>query len=329
VASRNFAELQIDREPEQQKDLLAGVRKKWERDNISTWDFDRLPDKIPVQGRDQKLLGFAYPALQPDKDGTVSIRLYADPEESRHISRLGVLALYRLQFSKQFRLLKKECVLPSSLWALYEGLGSRTALNEALYHFVLQEIFIEKEKNWPSKEAFSGLIEKFRKEGLFARARQLTESILRLLKERREILDRITAIKSKSPAKGRPTIDVELFRAELAATVPLAFLEQFDSNAVSSAIRYCRALQIRIERAYVSPGKDKAKAAQLAPHAEKLEKITVTNPSPACLELLQEYRTMLAEYKVSLFAQEMKTEIPVSARRLEKKWQDILYNCCM
>ncbi len=329
AASRNFAELQIAREPAQQKDLLAGIRTKWERDNISTWDFDGLPDKIPVQGPRQKLLGFAYPALQPDKDGTVSIRLYADPEESRRISRLGVLALYRLQFSKQFRLLKKECVLPSSLWALYEGLGARASLNEALYDFVLQDIFINKEKNWPSKVEFSGLIERFRKEGLFLRARQLTESVLRLLKERREVLDRIAAIKSKSSPRGRPGINVEFFRTELDATVPAAFLDQFDSSAVASATRYCRAMQIRLERAFVSPEKDKAKAARLAPHIEKLENLKVKNPSPACLELLQEYRTLLAEFKISLFAQEIKTEIPVSARRLEQKWQDILYSCCM
>ena len=96
---------------------------------------------------------------------------------------------------------------------------------------------------------------------------------------------------------------------------------------VSSAIRYCKALQIRIERAYVSPEKDKIKAEQLAPHADKLKKLKPRDPSPACLELLQEYRNMLEEYKISLFAQEMKTRFPVSAKRLEKKWQEILSSC--
>jgi ATP-dependent helicase HrpA len=36
---------------------------------------------------------------------------------------------------------------------------------------------------------------------------------------------------------------------------------------------------------------------------------------------------MLQEYKISLFAQEMKTRFPVSAKRLEKKWQEILSSC--
>ena len=82
-----------------------------------------------------------------------------------------------------------------------------------------------------------------------------------------------------------------------------------------------------MERAYVSPEKDKIKAAQLAPYADRLKKLDPIDPSPACLELLQEYRNMLAEYKISLFAQEMRTSFPVSAKRLEKKWQEILSGC--
>jgi ATP-dependent helicase HrpA len=104
-------------------------------------------------------------------------------------------------------------------------------------------------------------------------------------------------------------------------------LKKFSEEQLSSAIRYCKALQIRIERAHVSPEKDKMKAEQLAPHVEKLKKLKMKDPSPSCLELLQEYRNMLQEFKISLFAQEMKTRFPVSARRLEKKWQEILYSC--
>jgi ATP-dependent helicase HrpA len=69
------------------------------------------------------------------------------------------------------------------------------------------------------------------------------------------------------------------------------------------------------------------KAEQLASHADKLKELKPRDPSPPCLVLLQEYRTMLAEYKISLFAQEMKTRFPVSAKRLEKKWQEILSSC--
>jgi ATP-dependent helicase HrpA len=41
------------------------------------------------------------------------------------------------------------------------------------------------------------------------------------------------------------------------------------------------------------------------------------------LKLIEEYRWMIEEYKVSLFAQELKTAFPVSRKRLEKKRQEI------
>ena len=122
-------------------------------------------------------------------------------------------------------------------------------------------------------------------------------------------------------------MDMNIFRSELAGIIPVDFLKQFNEEQTASAIRYCKALQIRTERAYVSPEKDKIKAKLFAPHAEKLQKIKPKEPSSVCLELLQEYGSMLEEYKISLFAQEMKTRFPVSPKRLKEKWQEILQSC--
>jgi len=327
MVSRNFSDLKTDKGPEQEGESLDKLRHKWERTNITTWDFEKLPDKIPIQSAKNKLLGFAYPAVSLEKQGNVSIRLYSDPAESRRVSREGMLALYSLQFPKQFKLLKKECVLPSSLWALYEGLDSRQNLNEELYNFVLETIFACKEGTLPRKYQFFHLVESLKKEGLYNRTKQLMDLVLQLLRERRATLDQIGRIKEMVRTKSRSVISMDVFLHELTEIVPADFLKQFNQERVSSAIRYCKALQIRIERAYVSPEKEKIKAGQLAHHADKLKKFKPKDPSPTCLELVQEYRSMLEEYKISLFAQEIKTLFPISAKRLEKKWQEISCSC--
>jgi ATP-dependent helicase HrpA len=41
----------------------------------------------------------------------------------------------------------------------------------------------------------------------------------------------------------------------------------------------------------------------------------------------QQFRWMLEEYRVSLFAQNLKTLMPVSAKRLNKQWQLAMGNC--
>ncbi len=327
MASRNFADLKVDREPQPQNGILEKLRQQWERIDITTWDFTDLPDKIPMLDGKNKLLGFVYPALRQEKQDSIAIRLYADPAESRRVSREGLLALYSLQFPKQFKLLKKECILPSSLWALYEGLGSREKLNEDLYSFVLKTLFISKNKAWPEKKEFMQLVADLKKQGLFNRARQLIDLVLQLLQERRETLDQIQRIKTMVRTKSRAAVDTDEYLAALHDIVPADFLKQFSDDQAASAIRYCKALQIRLERAYVSPEKDKMKARQLAFHATKLKQLQVEEPSPVCRELLQEYRSMLEEYKISLFAQEMKTRFPVSPKRLEKKWQEIISSC--
>jgi ATP-dependent helicase HrpA len=127
--------------------------------------------------------------------------------------------------------------------------------------------------------------------------------------------------------RSKTAFKVKTFKDELAGIVPPDFLEQFNTAQVESAIRYCRGLQIRIERAYAAPDKDRTKASQLQPYASRLQELAIKEPSPECRRLLREYEDMLAEYKISLFAQEMKTRFPVSTKRLDKKWQEIINSC--
>ena len=72
---------------------------------------------------------------------------------------------------------------------------------------------------------------------------------------------------------------------------------------------------------------DTAKAAKVIPFMAQLNKLNLQEPSPECRKLLKEYRKMLAEFKISVFAQEMKTLFPVSPKRLNKKWQEIINSC--
>ncbi|MDA8165286.1 MAG: DUF3418 domain-containing protein, partial [Desulfobacteraceae bacterium] len=97
-----------------------------------------------------------------------------------------------------------------------------------------------------------------------------------------------------------------------------------DLGQLQAAGRYLKALRIRVERAHAAPAKDDAKAALVAPHEERLAAAAARNGSaPESTRLLAEYRQMVAEFRISLFAPEMKTAFPVSAKRLEEKWKEV------
>ena len=70
------------------------------------------------------------------------------------------------------------------------------------------------------------------------------------------------------------------------------------------------------------------KAQQVAIHEERYARAAAGKDlSGALLERLREYQEMIEEFKVSLFAQELGTALPVSAKRLDKKWQEIDQLC--
>jgi ATP-dependent helicase HrpA len=86
-------------------------------------------------------------------------------------------------------------------------------------------------------------------------------------------------------------------------------------------------MEIRAQRALVDFEKDQAKAMDVKSFSDRLDKMIKTlspNASDDKREALEELFWMIEEYKVSIFAQELKTAFPVSAKRLEKKLAQIV-----
>ena len=93
----------------------------------------------------------------------------------------------------------------------------------------------------------------------------------------------------------------------------------------SGAVKMCKALATRMERAKLNPVKDKERAALIAPYLAKLKTLRENPPkSVEAREQLDVFRWMVEEYKVSLFAQELGTAIPVSPKRLGEQFQQII-----
>jgi len=89
--------------------------------------------------------------------------------------------------------------------------------------------------------------------------------------------------------------------------------------------RYAKAAEHRISRLNGQYLKDQKALEMLTPWYQKLEECERGYPGLVRLsaEAFQ-YRWMLEEFRVSLFAQQMKTRLPVSAKRLEQQWQKVL-----
>jgi len=86
--------------------------------------------------------------------------------------------------------------------------------------------------------------------------------------------------------------------------------------------RYLKAIAARLERLKADPARDAARMAEIAqfqtPWLRELQsRKGVEDPR------LEEFRWLLEELRVSLFAQELRTPVPVSAKRLQKVWDSL------
>ena len=114
--------------------------------------------------------------------------------------------------------------------------------------------------------------------------------------------------------------------AALERLVPDSFINLYDVERLAHIERYIKAMQIRAQRALLDFEKDRAKDKEVKSIADRLEKLLKTLSPLATAEkrkALEEFFWMIEEFKVSIFAQELKTAIPVSKKRLEKKLSEI------
>ncbi|HLP78167.1 MAG TPA: DUF3418 domain-containing protein, partial [Candidatus Paceibacterota bacterium] len=108
--------------------------------------------------------------------------------------------------------------------------------------------------------------------------------------------------------------------AELAGLMSPEFLEEISYDRLPHLPRYLKALLIRAERAALNPVKDQERQRQIAPYQDALKKLQAGQPlSAEHRRELATFRWMIEEFKVSLFAQELGTAMPVSARRLDQQ----------
>ena len=94
------------------------------------------------------------------------------------------------------------------------------------------------------------------------------------------------------------------------------FVYQTDYRHWRQYPRYLQALNIRLDRLQHNLEADLDAVYLLDTHMERLARC-VKNPKFA------EYRWLVEEYRINLFAQPMKTAQPVSAKRLEKLWANL------
>jgi ATP-dependent helicase HrpA len=113
-------------------------------------------------------------------------------------------------------------------------------------------------------------------------------------------------------------------QSQLAGLVHKRFLLDNDYAQLAHFPRYLKAINVRIEKLRADPARDAKLMAEWTSAAANFQRaakdrLAGKNTDPK----LVEFRWMLEELRVSLYAQELRTPMPVSAKRLQKVWESM------
>ncbi|MGD9043437.1 MAG: ATP-dependent RNA helicase HrpA [Desulfobacterales bacterium] len=304
-------------------DAFESYRLKWEKTGITRWDFGDLPDFIGSP-KGVKTKWVAYPALaaSDEKVKSVSLKLYRNPKKALAVHKHGVAGLYKIHFAKDLKFLQKALKLPKQLKTAADYFSGSANLEQQLIARVISDLFY---KNIRSRDMFYTHADKI-SPILIAHGRELLDGCLPVLKAYHIVHQELE--KYRLANLDNPTVQSfynDLIR-ELAGLVPESFVSLYEIERIVHLERYIKSMQIRAQRAVLDFEKDQAKQKEIKTFSSNLDKLVKTLSTNASVEkrqALEEFFWMIEEYKVSVFAQELKTAVPVSKKRLEKKLSQI------
>jgi ATP-dependent helicase HrpA len=123
--------------------------------------------------------------------------------------------------------------------------------------------------------------------------------------------------KLEAPVMGWAKANLDDLRAQLAGLVHPGFVRETPPEAFNELPRYLKALALRAERALRDPTRDQQRMLEVQPFAKAID--DARRRGTALEPGWQTLRWDLEELRVSLFAQELGTKRPVSAKRLAKQ----------
>ncbi len=274
------------------------------------WSFGSLPELMEVRRADQVLIGF--PALI-DKVTHVEIEVFDEPDAASKQHRAGLRRLVMLQLSDALKYLAKNIPDLQRMAATYMALGSSEELREQIVEAALDRAFLG--EPWPTdQQEFTRRLEEGRSRlNLIAGevARACSAVLIEYVGAARKLRD-------AKPGKGA----ADDIAAQLARLVPKRFIANTPWVQLGHLPRYLKAIVLRLDKLRSDPTRDARWMGEVQPleHAY-VRLLTQRKGKPDAR--LDDFRWLLEELRVGLFAQELRTAQPVSVKRLEKIWQQI------
>ncbi|HSV19725.1 MAG TPA: ATP-dependent RNA helicase HrpA [Casimicrobiaceae bacterium] len=291
---------------------FAAAGPAFERTGLRAWDFGALPQTLTVERNGHKLTG--YPALVDEGD-TVALRLLDTRDAAEAATRLGVLRLMRRELRDALARHDKPPAGFQPLALQLRSVAPPDRLHDDVLQAIVDRAFIGDDPLPRDAAAFAAQVKRAR-----TRLPAVAEGAWRLFAA---ITGAHAALSQRlgaaPPAQARLVAEL---RAQRDALVHAGFFSATPWVQLGHLPRYLQALERRLAKQPGNPDRDARHAAQVAQWwARYRERLDQDRAAGRTTPGLAEFRWLLEELRVSLFAQELRTPTPVSFKRVERAWQ--------
>jgi ATP-dependent helicase HrpA len=274
------------------------------------WDFGELPELLEVRRGNRALVG--YPALVDSGEG-VRIQVFDDPREAARVHRLGLLRLFALQLRDALRHLEKNVPGLQQMALHYLSLGTQEVLRDQIIGTALERSFLQEPLPADAAQFAARLTEGRSRLNLLAQ--EIARLAGQVLLEYAALPRKLASVKAHAAA----CADMQ---SQLTSLVPKDFVAALPYSQLAHLPRYLKAISARIDKLRSDPARDARLMAEMAPLLQRYRR-TLEQRRGEPDERLAEFGWLLEELRVALFAQELRTPMSVSVKRLQKVWDSL------
>ncbi|WP_027157339.1 ATP-dependent RNA helicase HrpA [Methylobacter luteus] len=279
------------------------------------WAFDDLPDTWQFMQKGQAFVG--YPAIVDEADA-VGVRIFDTEQKAARQHQAGLMRLFQLYLRKECTYIIKSLPKSAAAELTYNQLpkhpiieaDAAASYKDDMLYLILYAVFVEG-KTIRTQQAFEQSLKQHKGE-LVGLANETGKIVL-------EIMELYGAIKAQLKRFNANDPMVQDINEQLKFMVYAGFIRHTPFQQLKAMPRYLKAILYRIDKFDNSLQKIQEINRYWTRYWKNVEKQAKKEP---IIPEQDNYRWMLEEFRVSLFAQQLKTAYPVSAKRMEKAWDE-------
>jgi ATP-dependent helicase HrpA len=312
---RDIASLRAEVAPSAAKGQKADAS-PWSRDDVTDWDFDQIPESLEVRRGAVKMT--VFPALH-DLGDRAALRVFDTPEAAAESMRRGLARLFVRHLQDEFRFRAQHLFNIEKLRVLYGPLGSARQLEQGLMLAIAERAFLVELPGVRDRAGFAARVTLgWNRIGPAAdEIGTLAEQVLAL---RQSVARRL---EDRPPEAWRRA--VADMTHQLALLVGPDFLAATPDRWLRCLPRFLRAMEKRVEKLRsVGPARDEELMRQVLTWSKKYDDRRAQHAAQGVHDAaLADFRWLIEELRVALFAQDLGTSVKVSGPRMEKAWSEV------